>query len=317
MFNALKALKALNGPAKISRLFMSALVLAAGSAFAQVKEDSSSRALALLNAMEQSLSTASYTGIYTYEHTGVMDSIRVTKLVIDGKVTNRLEHLSGRESKAIVHAAGQQSCGDNLTQLQNVFDKDNLNQHYRFLTVGYERVAGRKTLLLQADPRDEYRFGYRLAVDEETKVPLLLALVSGNRLVERFQFVDFTPIDEPQAAQAPLLTAEDHVLSGACIDQNAHSPWIIGWIPAGYQLVAVKSDNGTDMFSYSDGLSRVSVFVSALAGDTTLEGEARRGATLVYLHKVVVGDRVYQVSVVGEVPTAAAQKIATSVVAQQ
>lgn len=295
-------------------LAVAVILMNSAGSYAQPND---AEALALLSTVEQSLANVSYTGIYTYEHTGVIDSIKVSKMVVDGEVTSRMEHLSGREVKPIVHQSSLAACEEGLGQRQSAFDKSNLIAHYQFHQLGKERIAGRQALMLQAEPRDEFRFGYRLAIDEETHMPLLLALVSGNRLVERFQFVEFTPVPSPTLEQAPQASQNDHTLTGSCIDQTVQSPWVMGWLPSGFKLVSVKSDNGTDMYSYSDGLSRVSVFVSALAGGATLEGEARRGATIVYLDKVALGDRLFQVSVVGEVPKVAAQKIATSVVAKQ
>lgn len=274
--------------------------------------ESNPRALTVLERVESSLNSVSYTGIYTYEHTGVMDSIKVSRLIGQDNYSARVEHLSGRESKAIVRQVKDAGCDGDLAQRQSVFNSANLDRYYRFELLGSERVAGRKAMLLRADPRDDYRFGYRMAVDEQTGVPLLLALISGNSLLERFQFVDFTPV-EASSAQVPETSQQDLQLSNPCLETYDQSRWAMGWLPGGYQLVSVKSDNGTDMYSFSDGLSRVSVFVSALAGGATLEGEARRGATIVYLDKVVAAGRVYQVSVVGEVPKAAAQKLAASV----
>lgn len=299
----------------VFRLFVSSLLCLPGVfAQAQIAEGPSQpEALELLGRIEQSLSAVSYEGIYTYEHTGVMDSIKVSKVVTDAQTSSRMEHLSGRESKVIVHTAAKQSCDLDLSQRQSVFDKDNLSNYYRFSSLGDERIAGRNTIMLQAEPRDDFRFGYRLAVDSETYVPLLLALVSGNRLVERFQFVDFKPLDSSTLSEPLEAHPDDHILAGACADAAQTAQWRLDWMPGGFKLVAVKSDESTNMFSYSDGLSRVSVFISETPGGATLEGEARRGGTIVYLDKVLAAGKVYQVSVVGEIPKVTAQKIAGSV----
>lgn len=273
---------------------------------------SNPRTQEVLDNIEKSLTSVSYSGIYTYEHTGVMDSIKVTKLVGEDKNASRVEHLSGKESKAIIRQENSGVCGANLAQRQSAFDADNLSRYYQFEMLGQERIAGRNSIMLQARPLDEFRFGYQIAVDEATGVPLLLALVNGNRLVERFQFVDFTPLESSSAEQLEV-TDLDHAKDGGCFEPEEDSRWAMRWLPGGFKLVSHKSDNGTDMYSYSDGLSRVSVFVSAVVGGTTLEGEARRGATIVYLDKVVTSDRVFQVSVVGEIPKLAAQKMAASV----
>ncbi|WP_317929374.1 MucB/RseB C-terminal domain-containing protein [Halioxenophilus sp. WMMB6] len=267
---------------------------------------------ALLASVEKALQTTSYSGIYTYEHTGTIESIRVNHQVFGGAQTNRLEHLSGRVAKAIVHHFDEHSCDQPLSSRQNAFQQRNLVQYYRFQTIGDDRIAGRPVIMLAAEPRDEYRFGYRLAVDSETHLPLLLSLVNGQRIIERFQFVEFTPIEDSDSAIVQT-EPDDHLVSVNCAKVENHSAWKLGWVPGGFNLVAVKTDQQTDMFLYSDGISRFSVFVSRSAGGPTLEGEARRGATVVYLDKALAGGEVFQVAVVGEVPKVTAQKLAMSI----
>ena len=171
------------------------LLLVANPSNAQIASgETDSTVLELLDQVETALTEVSYSGIYTYEHTGFMDTIEITHKVVAGRMQSRLQHLSGRAAKPMVHGDGIDECLPDLELRQSHFDRETLDKYYRFQLLGDDRVAGRDVLLLSADPRDEFRYGYRLAIDKETYVPLLLSLFNGKRMMERFQFVDFQPL---------------------------------------------------------------------------------------------------------------------------
>lgn len=259
-------------------------------------------ALALLSEVETALTEVSYAGIYTYEHTGFLDTIQISHSVNADGTQTQLEHLSGKIAEPLV----QKACAMAFADHPGIFNAAALDKNYLFRDIGEDRVAGREVALLSAQPRDEYRYGYHLAIDAETRVPLMLSLINGKRMIERFQFVDFNPAQ----SQTPSLSDSTETCSGS----QSEPRWSLQWLPSGFNLVSVKQDAATDMLTFSDGLSRFSVFVNQAAGGHTLEGEARRGGTLVYLDKVVVAGVLFQVSVVGEIPLATAQQLARSVV---
>jgi sigma-E factor negative regulatory protein RseB len=89
--------------------------------------------------------------------------------------------------------------------------------------------------------------------------------------------------------------------------------WQVAWVPAGFAFAGQRQlANGQAMLMYTDGLTTVSIFIEASSG-VIPEGVGKRGATLAFMSRLVVKDTVYRVSVVGEIPVAAAAKIAQNI----
>ena len=67
------------------------------------------------------------------------------------------------------------------------------------------------------------------------------------------------------------------------------------------------------MQSYSDGLASFSIFVGAAERAVDGAGSARRGATVAHTAPLRFGDNSYVVTVIGEVPSITAQRVADAV----
>ena len=59
-----------------------------------------------------------------------------------------------------------------------------------------ERLLGRTTRVVALHPRDEYRYGYRLWIDEETSMPLKTQLCDASG--EVIEQIVFSNIDLPE-----------------------------------------------------------------------------------------------------------------------
>ncbi len=284
---------------------------------AEINTSSSDEAaLGLFRQMGVALTQLNYSGIFTHEHSGNLDPIRITHQVIDDIEANRFKHLTG-SANAIVQRSDASLCArEELPTQVMPRTNDSLDSHYLLKLVGEDRVADRPVYIVNALPRDEYRYGYRLALDMETAMPLMMATIAGSRMLERFQFVDFKPSVNAVVSSEDLLEPNQNevLLLGGCAQVADLAHWRLGWVPNGFQLISAKVTDSAEMLAFSDGLSRFSVFVSRAIGRKTLEGEARRGGTLVYLDKIVISGEPYQVSIVGEVPKNTAQKVAASVI---
>ncbi len=274
-------------------------------------------ALSLFQQMGQALTQLSYNGIFTHEHSGNLDPIRITHQVINDVEANRFKHLTG-SANAIVQRSDASLCAREDLSQQTLLPRadDSLDSHYLLKLVGEDRVADRSVYIVNALPRDEFRYGYRLALDTETAMPLMMATISGNRMLERFQFIDFQPVTNTAEVVDGLIEPkrDEVLLLGGCVQTADSAHWRLGWVPSGFQLISAKVTDSAEMLAFSDGMSRFSVFVSRVLGRKTLEGEARRGGTLVYLDKIVIAGEPYQVSIVGEVPKTTAQKVASAVI---
>lgn len=268
----------------------------------------------------------SYRGVLTYERGDHLESLRITHGTVDGEEYERLEHLDGAR-REIIRRGQQLTCIHPGQRLIRLFQKrqlireglDGLGAHYRLKLDGESRVAGRQAVLISVEPRDEYRFGYRLALDHDTGLLLRSELVGADgRVMERFQFADVKIgiAMQPDWVVKPPADAKPQALAASAGDaaQQAEPTWRPRWLPPGFTLLVAPRPAGEDVLTYTDGLAVLSVFLEPQPTPLpTAEGHARHGATTAYTKTLRARDQLYTVTAVGEVPQVTAAKVAASV----
>lgn len=333
-FSFIKRLFFFRVPSALGSLSVLVCLLVAPHALANVSGD---KVLARLADMSRALRELSYQGLVTYEHGGALESLKLTHIVRDGVEYARLDRLNGPEQPRLqrgLPTACVPVADQLLRGLLNPFGDEtrNLEQSYHFYLQGYERIAGRQAEVIQIVPRDQYRHGYNLAIDERTALPLRAMIVSHDkRVLERFQFVDLqTEAEVAQAAdQQESSASEEASESGnsAAVAQSelpcpaaassapaAAGNWQVGWMPSGFVLSSVQKAGGMgEVLMYTDGLSAFSVFISKPQEQGFDFGRAQLGATVAYIHPVKVANQPFVITVVGEIPTKTAMRIASSV----
>ncbi|MDI5985579.1 MucB/RseB C-terminal domain-containing protein [Halomonas sp. M4R5S39] len=170
---------------------------------------------------------------------------------------------------------------------------------YRLQLGGEERIASRRTVRLDIDPLDSFRFGHRLWLDATTALPLKQVLLDeAGRVVETFQF---TELDRPRLH-------DGHVVLDRYREAPS-DPWDIGWLPEGFvpQPVDTRSSRHADTVDhrlYSDGLSTLSLFVEPIEGTDELlaPGMHRLGVSHAAVRHRELGGQPRQVVVMGELP---------------
>ena len=313
-------------------LWLSSLVLAiTTSVHAQIPstQDSPQSNLpsvqALLSKMSQNAAHINYRGSFTYQNqTSIeLQSFRVEHWIDGGIEHDRILFMNGPE-RLIVRDGQPVDCkamGDEL--LQGGFAKMgkslvNMDQLYQFEIRGRERIAGRWSRVLQVIPKDPYRYGYFLSIDEETGVVLKSWLIDENaRPLERYQFISIELNPDVNQMKAKSLVHEHKAVANVtpCNPTQLGKPssWQIAWVPPGFVFAGERQlANGQTMLMYTDGLTTFSIFIETT---TTFvpEGLGKRGATLAYMSRLSIKNTTYRVSVVGEIPVAAAAKIAQNI----
>ena len=279
----------------------------------------------LLSKMSQDAAHVSYRGSFTYQNqTSIeLQSFRVEHWIDNGIEHDRFLFLNGPE-RLIVRDGQSVDCkamGDEL--LQGSFAQIGktlvkMDQLYQFEIRSQERIAGRVARVLQVIPKDPYRYGYFLSIDEETGLVLKSWLIDENaRPLERYQFISLELNPDINKLKAQALSHPHKAVSDVtpCNPTEVTKPsnWQIAWVPPGFVFAGQRSlANGQAMLMYTDGLTTFSIFIEATNGFVP-EGVGQRGATLAYMSRLVVKDIVYRVSVVGEIPVAAAAKIAQNI----
>ena len=163
------------------------------------------------------------------------------------------------------------------------------------------KVAGRPTSALHIRPRDGLRLGYRLALDDVSGLILKSESFSEDgKLLERHEYASITVTPKEVAAAKERATALKQHLD------------IVG-LPFGYKASLARGFEEKALF-VSDGIAAATVVFEPLPDDLSPgEGAVRHGATLTYSRGSVVSGTRILVTVIGEVPLAAARLIAEAV----
>ncbi len=195
-------------------------------------------------------------------------------------------------------------------------DMSVLESSYNFISVGRSRVLGRAAQLIRIVSKDEYRYAYWLWLDQESGLPLKLAMITRKgQLLEQIQFTHLDITEDPAESLTQLHVAELPAiveLPEAEIDEFS---WSVNWLPNGFKRIKqdrhriTQTKQPIEFMLFSDGLVDVSVYVGQSKDNQRAVDFALDGATVV-LNQVVDG---LEVSIVGKIPSATAKMIADSV----
>lgn len=169
----------------------------------------------LLNRMRQTMQTRNYQGTFVFQHGQQLNTLQVAHRATPIGEQERLISLDGAPME-IVRQDGQVMCylpklDGTITasaQPRNPFtvtlpnDIDSVSRHYGLKFLGLDRVAGRLTQVIKIAAKDDYRYSYRLWLDQEHSM-LLKAQVGGDGapIVEQMMFTQINYPDEiPQSA---------------------------------------------------------------------------------------------------------------------
>ncbi len=308
--------------AGVVKIFLTFILMA--FSFAAVAVENPYR---LLENMAQAARELNYTGSFTYEQGGGMETFRITHHVEKGREFERLEHLSGPQ-RAVERSGRTTDCiepGERLLRSLNLnASAAGLKDSYRFHLAGKGRVAGRTVVQLDVLAKDEFRHSYRLSIDEQTNLLLRsLRIDRKKRVLERFQFVDIQFGDSIVIPQSNVdKTSIIHrapLKVGSCNGEDVKSTrWLVSWLPQGFAMSGKRvSEKHGDMLTFSDGLANFTVFIEYYDKQAFVEGHAQHGATAAFATRLQLNGEDCVVSVVGDISAIAAKQIAQSVTTLQ
>ncbi|MBV9345087.1 MAG: MucB/RseB C-terminal domain-containing protein [Gammaproteobacteria bacterium] len=313
-------------------LFALALCLLAGAACAD-------EPVQWLARMNQALTSRNYDGTFSHWHGGQVEMLRIIHRVQDGTVSERLASLDG-SGREFIRTGANLACylPDRRTVLVEQRPRqeplvgfpsvDQETAHfYDIREVARTRFNRRDTHVISVTPKDEYRYGYRLWIDDRTAMPLKSQLCDARgKVIEQIVFASLTLARSiPDSAFRPEVSTEGFQwvrnLSLPVPDAEALA-WNALRLPPGFRMTmrAAQTLPGStqpvDHLVFTDGVASVSVFVemrqgaspSAPVNSTANVGSSSAFSTVIDGHKVTA---------VGEVPPETVQFIATQVKAQQ
>jgi Negative regulator of sigma E activity len=297
--------------------------------------DSSDEAQTWLKRMTEALTRLDYEGTFIYLHDAKLNAMRIVHIVDEKGEHERLVSLNGA-AREVIRSNDAVTCflpDDKSVVVEQrlatapfpsslTIRAEALGRYYEFMLSGRDRVAGRAARIVALKPKDLYRYGYRLWLDEQSGMLLKSQLLDENGFpIEQFMFTSIEISGNiPRSALKPASSGEG--FTWYWYNHESAAPGVregrlrITALPKGFSLSQHKqrslprSADPVDHIVLTDGVATISVFVEKPAtGKALFEGTSRRGAVNVF--GTVIGDR--QVTVVGEVPQATVRLIGRSV----
>jgi len=292
-----------------------------------------------LERMTQAVELLNYEGKFVHMHGGSDEVFYIIHRNQDGEVSERIQSMDGA-GREIIRRQNEVQCilpDQRAVIIEQTKDmnplvsslpaySEELEAHYEIAVRGRVRVAGRMCRQILIKPRDGFRYGYRLWLDEETAMPLKSELRDEReRVVERIKFVDIQMLDSiPLAAMEPITDTTGFRWFRPAPEQvetTAGASFRATNVPAGFRLSLstrrqiAGSRHPVEHLVYSDGIAAVSVFVEAPEAEDTegLSGLSRVGSANAF--SIKMNDR--SVTAVGEVPPQTVESIARSLVPYQ
>jgi len=311
----------------------SLVVVAFGAAMAFAADARAEDATRWLERAAQAARTLNYAGTIVYQHNGHVETSRLVHMVEGGQEQEKLVSLDGPAREVIRSSAEVRSYFPDAKIIRiepktfrNVFPSlsaeqlRNLTQYYDARNAVSERVAGHWTQVTVFEPKDGLRYGHKFWADANTGLLLKARLVDDRgEVVEQFAFTDVAISEKvdrdmvkPSWAAAP---PDWQVKQGSSEMLPKETGWSASRLPGGFQKImeGYRTLRGrrepVAHLVYSDGLVAISVFVEPLSGPSVPTGLAQHAGFNVYTTR----QDDYLVTVLGEAPPAAVQKIAQSV----
>ncbi|HUL65904.1 MAG TPA: MucB/RseB C-terminal domain-containing protein [Burkholderiaceae bacterium] len=289
-----------------------------------------------LQAIQNAAQRSNYSGTIYYQQGGEVRSSRIVHQ-FDGTVAyQRVQMLDG-ERREYVRKGDAVQCllpdakrviiekrpiGGNFPALSTSAPEDIL-RFYSLRRGPIDRVADLECRVIELEPKDADRYGYRLWVERATGLLLRAQMLKARE--EVIEQVAFTEVRIGEPFDASRLKAS-WPTDGWRVDKVETKPVELGWafeVPPGFRqqsaVVRRFSRGGahdTLQAVYSDGLATFSVFIEPDQGSDSGASSGRgrsRGPVSAYVHRL--GDTM--ITVVGEVPPETVRNVALSVKAPQ
>jgi sigma-E factor negative regulatory protein RseB len=292
----------------------------------------------LLARMNEALTSRNYDGIFAHQQGRKVEMLRIIHRVQDGRTMERLASLDG-SGREFVRAGNELTCylPDKRTVLVErlagerpllgnfpKFD-DSSAAFYDVEEIKRTRFLRRDTRVIAVNPRDEFRYGYRLWIDEETAMPLKTQLCDGRgRVIESLLVADLKmPKVIPDTAFKPDVATEGfqwlRTERESTTDKaGSESLWSALKLPPGFRMtvrstqVMPGQSNPVMHLVFSDGLASVSVFVEqasrAAGGAPAAPSSVQVGSSSAF--STFVDGR--KVTALGDVPQVTVRTIANS-----
>ncbi|NBD96347.1 MAG: hypothetical protein GVY11_07730 [Gammaproteobacteria bacterium] len=278
-----------------------------------------------LDRMSRAVEGLDYRGTLVHLRDGEVDTLRIIHRSDDDGVRERIYSVDGAPREVLRNGDSVRCIlpGDEPMMLESQLAGRLLpslpvnrllgpESGYEMSLGGRERVADMMARVIHIQPRDAYRYGSRLWLEERTGMLLRYALIDHDG--RRLQQLSFTSLElganisdaelEPELVgeQVSTESMDESLQSAGSVTRNVS---VRPRVPRGFRLVNAGRGRGPggaefEHLLYSDGLSSFSIYVEDAGGDTVAGRVETMGPVHVYTTQS--GGRLF--TVVGEVPAA-------------
>ena len=282
-----------------------------------------------LQRIQQAALTQNYQGVFVYGQGRSMQSSRIVHLYENGQSRERLEVLDGQPREILRHndevhcllpdvktvLIERSSDRDAFPALFRGASQD-LFKYYSLKHQGIERVAGLDADVLWLEPKDQWRYGYRIWADRATG--LLLKAQTLNEKAQVVEQMAFTEIRIGVAIDRNLLkqkyNTEGWKIENTTASYEALTQWSVKSVVPGFVKVRevrrTIGGHSVGQFVFSDGLAAVSVFIEQWRdGKAGSENVGNQGA----INMLSRRQGEWSLTVLGEAPPAAIRQFANAV----
>jgi len=306
------------------RAFGAVLALATTVAQAQ-----SAETLTWLRKIHDATERLSYRGTFVYQNGGGTETSRITRFVDASGATEKLEILDG-VPREIVRTRDTVRCYLPNARVMKVDRRTErefpallperitaLARHYDIGLGETRRYAGFDCQEIVLQPKDHFRYGYRLYADVGSGMLMrAVTLDAKGQAVEEFMFTQLAIGNVTRDMVRPRHGVKDWRVE----DGGAEPARLAGWgltseLPGFQKVTELKRRLGESrpagQMVFSDGLAAVSVFIEPLDAvrQPGAMGLASMGAIHMYKREVAN----HMITVVGDAPAVSVQRIGDAV----
>ncbi len=293
----------------------------------------------LLDKSAQAAQSASYKGTFMYSRGSDTETMRVYHRIDSIGFKERIQSLNGDASEIVRSEKGvwcyfpdvkegffkfQDDGGYRILNISSE-SLDILSRYYAIVIDGNERIANRMTHRLVFEPKDSFRYGMKLWIDDESGLLLRSDLLNQKmEVLDSYMFVEITInqkiTDSELMPQEPGTDYLWHFSApSTSVSASQSAPFMVKVVPDGFKKIkhvrGQFDESEKEQIVFSDELATVSLFMQKLMQDQTeglFVGASQLGSVHAY-GRILKG---YQITVVGEVPAATVRTIGDSIEAK-
>ena len=295
----------------------------------------------LITEMSSALQTLNYEGSFVHLQGGNVEAMSILHSSDEGGELERMLSLNG-EAREVYRNHSLVTCIWPDTNAVIVSDSKSRNvlpkvdasltdsEAYALTMDKSDRVAGVDTYVVNIQPRDEFRYGYKFWIDKDTRMLLRSMLIDEKmQTVEQVMFTSISYPERIERSRFQLPTQHNDIIVEstnkykAAIKPMADDPSgsnrvEFSSLPVGYEEVSEKykpmpiNDGPISHVMVSDGMASVSVYVEYVDQDKQKEivlGRSSMGGMNAYTLSLPNA----LVTAVGEVPPSTVESIANAV----